>query len=101
MNTKDPSPLGLVLGALIVVALLLFVLSGCSLTPTMPDVIKVPVGVSCLKEVPERPRFRTARELNELDDYKLVIGLYEDRLSRMQYERLLEAAIEACKDTKR
>jgi hypothetical protein len=78
-------------------ALVLVACSGCSLTPTMPTRIEIPVAVSCVKELPAKPALRTAAELSAMDEFKLPIALYEDRLARMQYQALLEAALEACR----
>lgn len=72
-------------------------LAGCLHTPTVPDVVRVPVRVPCITSVPVRPALAADAELAALDDYALVISLARDRRLRQGYEAELEAALEGCR----
>jgi hypothetical protein len=74
------------------------VLSGCASAPPAPvEVVKVPVAVPCVREMPERPAFITDEEWAALDAYKKALALWKDRRERQDYEAKLEATLEACR----
>lgn len=74
--------------------------SGCTALPEKPPTIteiKIPVAVSCIESVPQKPAFKSDVELRALDDYQVTLSLLKDRAERMIYEGELEAVIEGCK----
>lgn len=75
----------------------MLLLVGCVHSPTVPDVVRVPVPVRCVESVPERPELVSDAELLSLDDYGLVVSLARDRRQRQGYEAQLEAVIEGCR----
>lgn len=82
-------------------AFAVLLLSGCATAPEVvtrpPPSIDVPVAVSCLPaERPARPATFTDRELAQLDDYKLVLGMRRDTLQLRAYTAELEALLKAC-----
>lgn len=76
-------------------AILLF-LAGCATQQTVKEV-KVPVPVSCIKEIPQKPVMVTDSQLMQMTHYEFVTALHADRLTRKDYEAMLEAVIQACK----
>jgi hypothetical protein len=77
--------------ALAVIAML--VLSGCA---TKVQTIEVPVAVSCVKERPARPEFRTDAEIVALDDYRAVYALRAERTKAAKYIGELEDVVTVC-----
>ncbi len=73
-------------------ALILF--SGCA--STMPDTTYIPVPVSCIEAMPERPQFATDAYLLTLADGPFVIALGIDRQERIKYINELTAILTAC-----
>ena len=76
-------------------------LTACATPPEVitkpPPSVDVPVAVSCLPaDRPARPATFTDRELAQLDDYKLVLGLRRDTLHLRAYPAELEALLKAC-----
>lgn len=74
-----------------------FLLVGCGGIPALPETVKVPVAVSCVKVMPARPPPLTEAALAGLNDYDFVVGITADWLRRKQYEAELEAVLEACR----
>lgn len=74
------------------------VLGGCSEPRIVykPVEVRVPVPVSCIDRLPERPALRSDADLIALDDYGLVIALGRDRIAAAQYIRELEALLPPC-----
>lgn len=75
-----------------------FLLSGCGLTPKVPDEVKVPVPVPCIaaEDRPARPQFMSDAELLALDRYRRTRALWGDRAEREGYQAKLEAVVEGC-----
>lgn len=81
-----------------VVCLVLFALCACSSVPPKIETVyvKVPVPVSCVKEMPTKPTFvvdqvRGDESLGEITDAYMV-----DRHQRIIYETRLEALLVGC-----
>lgn len=72
-------------------------LIGCSAAPPrLPERVAIPVAVACLDRIPDRPAFRSDRELLAQSDYAAVLALWLDRRLRQDYEAVIEAALQAC-----
>lgn len=77
-------------------ALAVVVLTGCS-TP-VPEVVKVPIPVSCVPTVvPDRPRMTSNAELRAMDDRQLLLTIAAERLEQGAYSAEAEALMEACR----
>lgn len=72
-------------------------LAGCASGPQIPKEVRVPVPVSCIDQVPQRPSMLSDAELLALDDYGLVIALARDRRVRQGWEATIEALLEGCR----
>jgi hypothetical protein len=61
-------------------AILLLILAGCA-TPQLPEVVKIPVAVPCVREaeLPRPPTVVSDADLARMDDYDLVLTLAADR----------------------
>lgn len=84
---------------LIMVLIIVLVLaSGCTTTPTAPDVVRVPVAVRCLQgvDVPSEPEVTPNNTLVNLDDRSFVIALARDRESLLGYLSEVRALLRAC-----
>jgi len=78
----------------------LLLLSACATPgiPPPPQIVNVPVPVSCLPAVlPQRPKTATDTELAALDDYKFPLAIFLDRRTLLDYTAELEAILSACK----
>lgn len=73
----------------------LLLLAGCAIQQPVREV-KIPVPVSCIKEIPAKPDFVTDMQLMSMTNYQFVTALHADRLLRRDYESMLEAVISAC-----
>jgi len=71
-------------------------LSACQSIPEAPTVVKIPVSVPCLSELPARPKLVTDAELLTMPDSAFVLALAADRLERAKYMAILEATLQAC-----
>lgn len=70
-------------------------LAGCATkAPTVE--VKVPVYVSCVKEVPARPAFESLALPGDASDGEKVLALARDTLLHFKYEGQLEAALAGC-----
>ena len=80
-------------------SLLIVMLSGCATPiPPPPQIVNVPVPVSCLPAVlPQRPKTATDTELAALDDYKFPLAIFLDRRLLLDYSAELEAVLLACR----
>ena len=78
-------------------AALVIIVSGCETIPPPPQVVKVPVPVSCIKTLPERPDVHTDEALATFDDYKFTLAIFSDRRMLLDYTAELEAVLSACK----
>ncbi len=77
----------------------MFILCGCeTFIPPPPQVISVPIGISCLPTtLPQRPKIATDAELAGLDDYKFTLEIFIDRRRLIDYSGELEAVLLSCK----
>jgi uncharacterized lipoprotein YajG len=80
-----------VLAALILLALL----AGCA-TPS-PTVVRVPVPVPCMVDLPAELRISTDLELRAMSDYSLVLVIARERLQLLSYSAEVRAAAEGCR----
>lgn len=77
-------------------ALLILLLAGCSSNPAIPEVTKVPVVVSCVKNAPAKPATASEREILAMDDYAGTLTVWTERLLLKAYAEKTEAVIMAC-----
>lgn len=73
----------------------LSLLAGCATRAATVEV-KVPVYVSCVKEVPVRPAFASLALPGDASDGEKVTALARDTLLHFKYEGQLEAAVAGC-----
>ncbi|MEI6317402.1 MAG: hypothetical protein WCS09_02730 [Pseudomonadota bacterium] len=78
-----------VLAALILLALL----TGCG---TTTQVVRVPVPVPCVVDLPPEPVIATDLELRAMNDYRLVLTIARERLVLLNYSGELRAAAAGC-----
>jgi len=78
------------LGSLLAVLLL----AGCG---TTTQVVRVPVPVPCVVELPAAPTISTDAELRTMSDYRLVLAIARERLQLLGYSGELRAAAETCR----
>jgi len=76
--------------------LAVLLLAGCASLPDAPTVVKVPVSVPCLSELPARPALVTDAELLQMPDAAFVLALAADRLERGKYMAVTEALLAGC-----
>lgn len=76
------------------VLILLALLTGCA-TPT-PTVVRVPVTVPCVVDLPADPRISTDLELRAMSDYRLILVIARERLQLIGYSAEIRAAAEGC-----
>lgn len=74
-------------------------LAGCSTfgIGKPPQVVQVPVAVSCVVTVPEKPAIATDEELFALDSYRRTLKVWIDRRALLAYQAELEAIVEGCR----
>ena len=76
--------------------LLALALTGCTAAPKLPEVVRIPVPVPCIEQLPTAPELAQDDALLAMDDYHAVLTMWKDRLSaRMGYEEL-RATAQAC-----
>jgi len=78
----------------------ILLVTGCATPgiPPPPQIVNVPVPVSCLPAVlPQRPKTATDTELSALDDYKFPLAIFLDRRLLLDYSAELEAVLVACR----
>lgn len=78
-----------------VVAILM--LTGCATTRQEPQVIKVPVVISCITDAPKRPEYETETIADTAPDGQKILALLRDWVKSRKYEGQLEATVEGCK----
>ncbi len=82
----------------IIVVLCLIMLASCATTqPLLPKEVNIPVSVSCIKESPVKPLFRTHDELKALNNSDFVIQSTIELLKYESYTGELESLIIGCK----
>lgn len=71
--------------------------AGCA-SGNLPEVVKVPVPVSCLTSAPpEKPATLSEGEILALDDYTATLTVYAERLTLKGYAEKASALLQACK----
>ncbi|MGH8908857.1 MAG: hypothetical protein ACRD0K_20780 [Egibacteraceae bacterium] len=88
----------------VIVACLLLLVSGCALSPAVPDAVYVRVPVPCIEKPIARPALaldNTPLDAASLNDYRLLMKLYQERLERQAYERELEGQVAGCSTIQR
>ena len=74
--------------------LAVLLLAGCG---TTTQVVRVPVPVACVVELPAAPQISTDLELRAMSDYRLVLTIARERLQLLGYSGELRAAAEGCR----
>jgi len=74
--------------------LLALLLAGCG---TTTQVVRVPVPVPCVVDLPAAPQISTDLELRAMSDYRLVLTIARERLQLLGYSGELRAAAEGCR----
>jgi hypothetical protein len=74
--------------------LILLALSGCA---AQEVVVKVPVAVPCVREVPQRPAMASRDQLLAMDDERLLLIIAAERLEQGAYSAQAEALLSACR----
>ncbi|MCA3108431.1 MAG: hypothetical protein IOD09_20470 [Rhodocyclaceae bacterium] len=74
--------------------LAVLLLAGCG---TTTQVVRVPVPVPCVVELPAAPTISTDAELGAMSDYRLVLAIARERLQLLGYSGELRAAAETCR----
>jgi len=70
-------------------------LAGCA-TPKLPEIVRVPVPVPCIDQMPAAPELAQDDSLLAMDDYRAVLTMWRDRLSaKVAYDEL-RAIAQAC-----
>lgn len=77
-------------------------LAGCATTPQpqpLPQEVKVPVVVSCIKpeQVPAKPDYESLHDNDSTPDGTLVLHLTRDFAKSLPYQQELESIISACR----
>lgn len=70
-------------------------LTGCATPPAA--VVRVPVPVPCVVELPPSPAISSDAELRAMSDYRLVLVIARERLQLLGYSAEVRAAAEACR----
>ena len=73
--------------------LAVLLLAGCG---TTTQVVRVPVPVPCVVELPAAPTISTDAELRAMSDYRLVLAIARERLQLLGYSDELRAAADTC-----
>jgi hypothetical protein len=64
-------------------------LAGCASQPKLPEVVKIPVPVPCIDQMPAVPELAQDDALLAMDDYRAVLTMWRDRLSaKVAYDEL-------------
>ena len=66
-------------------------------SPPAPQIVDIPVYVSCVKEVPLAPDFEFGKMLLDAADGEKVLALARDWPRARKYEGELEAIIAGCR----
>jgi hypothetical protein len=76
--------------------LIAMLLVGCSSQSKLPEVVKIPVPVPCIDQMPAAPDLAQDDALLAMDDYRAVLTMWKDRLTaKVAYEEL-RAIAQAC-----
>jgi len=68
--------------------------TGCAAVE--PSVVRVPVPVPCVVELPSMPTISTDAELRAMSDYRLVLVIARERLQLIGYSAEVRASAAAC-----
>ena len=71
--------------------------AGC--TATLPEVVRVPIAVPCVKELPAKPETMTPASLTALaqvDQYGATLQVFVDWLALKSYAEKANALLKAC-----
>lgn len=68
------------------------ILAGCA-----TDTAKVPVGISCVKEAPEKPATQPEAAILAMPDYAATLTTWTERLLLKSYAEKAEAVIAGCR----
>lgn len=71
--------------------LIAMLLAGCAIEP------KMPIAVSCVKQVPVVPQTTDETALKAMDDYAATLTTWTERLLLKAYSLKADAVIQACK----
>jgi hypothetical protein len=74
---------------------MLSLLTGCA-TPA-PTVVRVPVPVACVVDLPPAPVITPDSELRAMNDYRLILVIARERLQLLGYSAELRASTEGCR----
>lgn len=77
-------------------SLLALALTGCA---SAPQVVRVPVPVPCVVELPAAPAITPDSELRAMSDYRLILTVARERLVLIGYSAELRASASACEVT--
>jgi hypothetical protein len=72
-------------------------LVGCTSAPTIPETVNIPVRVSCIDQLPEKPKLHTDAEIKAMPDYEAIMTLLADRVEDAIYRGQMEAVMEGCR----
>lgn len=71
--------------------------AGCASTrPGEPVIVKVPIAVACIVDLPPEVRITPNDELREMSDYRLLLTIARERLTLIAYGAELRAQAKAC-----
>jgi hypothetical protein len=72
-------------------------MTGCTSAPTIPETVQIPVRVSCIDHLPEKPKLHTDAEIKAMPDYEAILTLLADRVEDAIYRGQMEAVMEGCR----
>ena len=73
-------------------------LAGCTTAPTVPEVVRVPVPISCIQgEPPAKPETASEAEILAMDEFAATISVWTERLMLKSYALRAEAVILGCR----
>ena len=72
-------------------------LSACDTMPSIPQTVRVPVPVSCVKQAPERPQVTPTANLLAMDEYSATLTLFIERGELAVYAEKASAILESCR----
>ena len=74
------------------------VLTACTSAPKVPEIVRVPVPVSCIQgEPPAKPDTLSEAEILVMDDYAATLTVWTERLLLKSYAVRAEAVILGCR----
>ena len=81
-----------------ITSFLLCILAGCAIydKPKDPDVVRVPVSVPCVAEVPKSVEIKTQAEIKALGEYAGTLRIWTERGRLIDENAELRAILQAC-----